>query len=73
MSKFLTDEEVEEEIALLSKSPAVALARRADRIKYRRRQQLYILRDLEKRGRAMMEAGITREQLDQIYSIGWRD
>ena len=64
----LTDEEVEAEIARLNASEAVALARRELRLKYRRRQRLYQLRDLEKKGKALMEAGITREILDAMYS-----
>lgn len=65
---FLTDEEVEEEIEKLNASEAVALARRKARLEYRRRQYLYQLRDLEKKGKALMEAGITREVLDAMYS-----
>ena len=65
---FLTDEQVEAEIERLSASEAVALARREARLKYRRRQFLYQLRDLEKKGKALMEAGITREVLDDMYS-----
>lgn len=67
MSKWLTDEEVEAEIERLSASEAVALARREARLKYRRRQRLYLLRDLEKKGKALMAAGITREILDAMY------
>ena len=44
---WLTDEEVEKEIERLTASPAVALARREARLKYKRRQVLYNLRDLE--------------------------
>lgn len=65
---FLTDEQVEEEIEKLNASEAVALARREARLRYRRRQYLYQLRDLEKKGKALMEAGITREVLDAMYS-----
>lgn len=65
---WLTDEEVEQEIARLNASEAVALARREQRLRYKRRQYLYQLRDLEKKGKALMEAGITREALDLIYS-----
>ena len=65
---FLTDDEVEEEIERLSSSEAVALARREARLKYKRRQFLYQLRDLEKIGKALMQAGITREVLDAMYS-----
>ena len=65
---WLTDEEVEIEIERLNASEAVALARREMRLKYRRRQRLYQLRDLEKKGNALMAAGITREMLDQMYN-----
>lgn len=64
----LTDEQVEREIERLSKSEAVALARRKQRLEYRRRQFLYQLRDLEKKGKALMKAGITREVLDNMYN-----
>lgn len=61
---FLTDEEVEREIERLTKTEAVKLARREQRIKYRRRQQLYTLRVLEKRGKELMAQGVTMEALD---------
>lgn len=66
--KWLTDEEVELEIERLSASEAVKLARKKMRLEYRRRQRLYQLRDLEKKGKALMEAGITSELLDVMYS-----
>ena len=62
--EFLTDEEVELEIDRLTKSEAVKLARREQRIKYRRRQQLYTLRAYEKRGKQLMAEGVTMEALD---------
>ena len=62
----LTDEQVEREIERLSKSPMVALARKKHRYDYRRRQYLYQLRDLEKRGKALAEAGFTMENLDEM-------
>lgn len=64
---FLTDEQVEREIERLNASEAVALARRKARLEYRRRQYLYQLRDLEKKGKALLAAGITREVLDAMY------
>jgi hypothetical protein len=67
-NQWLTDEQVEREIERLNVSEAVALARREARLKYRRRQYLYQLRDLEKKGRALMDAGITREILDSMYA-----
>ena len=64
--EFLTDEEVEAEIERLTKSEAVKLARREQRIKYRRRQYLYQLRAFEKRGKQLMEQGITYEDLKRM-------
>ena len=65
--EFLSDEQVEREIDRLNASPEVALARRYQRLKYRRRQYLYQLRDLAKRGKALEAAGITREVLDEMW------
>lgn len=56
---FLTDEQVESEIARLTKTDAVKLTRREQRVKYRRRQVLYSLRALEKRGKQLMSQGVT--------------
>ena len=69
-TNWLTDEEVEREIDRLNESEAVALARREARLKYKRRQYLYQLRDLEKKGKALLKAGITREVLDALYKNG---
>ena len=44
---FLTDEDVERELEELKASPYVQLARREQRLKYKYRQQLYTLRNLE--------------------------
>ena len=66
----LTDEQVEQEIERLTQSPLVALARYEQRIRYRRRQYLYQLRDLEKKGRALEKAGITREVLNALAEMG---
>lgn len=62
-SKYLSDEEVEAEIARLRNDPDVALARLNDRVKYKRRQALYTLRNLQKRGQALRENGITAEMI----------
>jgi hypothetical protein len=66
-SCWLSDEEVADEIDMLNSTEEVALARREDRLKYKQRQKLYALRNLYKRGKALMEAGITREMLDAAY------
>jgi hypothetical protein len=59
---WLTDAKVEEEIAKLRESEYVALARAEERQRYRRRQYLYQLRNLEKRGRKLAEEGWTPEE-----------
>ena len=70
---FLTDEAVEREIARLTETPAVKLARREQRLKYKRRQQLYTLRALEKRGKELQAAGITMENLDEMMAAAEGD
>lgn len=64
----LTDEQVEAEIERLAHSPAVALAKKEARLRYRRRQYLYTLRSYEKKGKALMKAGITEDMLDSMYN-----
>lgn len=65
----LTDDQVEQEIERLRQSPLVALARREARIRYRRRQYLYQLRDLEKKGKALEKAGINMEVLNAMSEL----
>lgn len=67
MTKFLSDEAVEEEIARLLESPHVKLAKKEEAIRYRRRQYMYCLRNLEKRGKALEAEGITMEDLENLY------
>mgnify|MGYP003404697037 CR=1 FL=1 len=62
--KFMTDEMVEIEIARLQASDAVKLAKKEQNIKYRRRQQMYMLRCMEKRGKELMSQGITMENIE---------
>lgn len=70
MKEFgLTDEQVEQEIERLRQSAYVALARREQRLRYKRRQFLYQLRDLEKKGRALEKAGITMEVLRSLTEV----
>lgn len=61
--EVLTDEQVEIEIERLRESEYVALAKAEERIRYKRRQYLYSLRNYEKKGRAMAAAGLTIEML----------
>ena len=64
--EFLTDEQVEAEIVRLQKSPDVKLAKKEERIRYRRRQYLYCLRQYEKKGKELQASGITFEMLDNL-------
>lgn len=66
---ILTDEEVELEIARLTKTEPVRLARAEMRLRYRRRQALYSLRNLEKRGKELMALGITHENIEEYAKI----
>lgn len=62
---FITDEAVEKELEELKASPYVQLARREQRLKYKYRQQLYSLRNLEKRGKELAAIGITIDTIDE--------
>lgn len=62
---FLTDDDVEKELEELKASPYVQLARREQRLKYKYRQQLYTLRNLEKRGKELANIGITLDKIDE--------
>ena len=64
--EILTDEQVEKEIARLTASPNVKLAREEIRIKYRRRQYMYQLRNMEKRGKELAACGITSENMEDV-------
>ena len=62
--EFLTDLEVEQEIESLRTSPMVQLARKEQHLQYKRRQILYNLRNLEKRGCKLAEKGITMDNIE---------
>lgn len=63
---WLTDAEVEMEIERLKEDPNVKLARKELRIQYRRRQELYKLRNLEKRGKELAKLGYTYDNIESI-------
>ena len=63
---YFTDEEVEQEIDRLSQSEFVQLARKEHRIRYRRRQYMYTLRNLERRGKELAASGVTLDSLDAL-------
>lgn len=64
--EIMTDEMVEEEILRLQASPHVKLARRAEAIRYRRRQYMYQLRMYEKKGKALEAQGLSFEDLEDM-------
>lgn len=65
-SELMTDEQVEEEIAILQKKYEVKLAEKEIRLRFKRRNYLYNLRTYEKRGKELMEAGITLENIEEV-------
>ena len=67
--EFLTDEQVEDEIARLLASPLVRLAKKEEAIRNRRRQYMYCLRTYEKRGKLLAEEGVTMEALLELGSL----
>ena len=64
----LTDSQVEAEIERLTNSEYVRIARAELRAKYRRRQYLYTLRSLEKRGMQLSEHGMNEEYFEGRYA-----
>lgn len=66
--RIVTDEEAAAEIEALRDSEFVKLARREQRLKYRRRQALYSLRNLDKRGRELAAQGVTLDSMDEYIA-----
>lgn len=66
MARQLTDEQVEKEIKRLTASEYVKLAKKEEYMRNRRRQYLYSLRTLEKKGKELAKSGITMEILDSM-------
>lgn len=63
---YVPDAQVEAEIARLSKSPYVRLARREQQILYRRRKYLSELRSLERRGMELEQQGHSLEDMEDF-------
>lgn len=63
-NNVLTDQQVEEEILRLQASPYVKLAYKERRVREKRRMYLYHLRQMEKKGKALEDAGITMDVLN---------
>lgn len=64
VKRGLTDEEVELEIQRLRKSEFVRLAKQEENIRNARRNLLYNLRSLEKKGRRLYEMGWTPDMAE---------
>jgi hypothetical protein len=62
---WLTDDQVEIEIDRLLHSEDVQLAKKETRIKLRRRQYMYCLRSMEKRGKQLAAEGITLDNIEE--------
>lgn len=62
--EIMTDADVELEIERLTASEAVRLAKKERQYKYRRRQYLYTLRWYEKRGKELMNLGMSLEDFN---------
>lgn len=73
MKRITTDEAVEREIATLLEDKDVQLAKAEQRAKYKRRQYLYTLRYLQKRGKELREAGITKEAFTNLSQSTEKD
>lgn len=66
IKRGLTDDEVEVEIERLKKSEDVKLARKYEQYQYRRRQSMYQLRILEKKGKELRKCGFTLENFNEM-------
>ena len=66
----MTDEQIEQEIAKLKQYNSVKLEKKEARIKYRKRAQLYNLRNMKKRGEDLIAAGITFENIEKMLFSG---
>ena len=67
MRETFTDTQVEAEISKLLASDDVKLAKAEQRIKNRRRQYMYCLRTLERRGKELSEQGYTVENIEMMF------
>jgi hypothetical protein len=62
----MTDIQVEQEIKRLLESPLVKLAKKAERVRNRRKQYMYTLRTYERKGKELAAQGVTIEGLEAI-------
>lgn len=69
MGNKLTDEQIEKEIERLKNDPQVKLSKANQRLKYKRRQQLYTLRWHKKEGKKLEKSGITLEMIKTMEEL----
>lgn len=65
-NKQWTDEEVEIEIHRLQQSEDVKLAKKEQNIKYRRRQMMWNLQHMEKRGKQLKAMGCNFDNIEEM-------
>ena len=68
---YLTDAQVEREIARLLASPRVKLARMEEQLRQQRRRLLSDLQQLERKGKKLEEAGFTLDMLEDDYGASF--
>ena len=68
MATILTNDAYKAEIERLKASEHVKLARKEQRLKYKQRQYLYQLRNLEKRGLQLAAQGYTPENMEALLA-----
>lgn len=69
-NRKLTPEQVELEISRLNASKAVALARKEENIRYKREKYMRHLQWMERRGEALMDAGIDMDNIAEWMAGG---
>ena len=65
-----TPERVDAEIARLNASPAVALVRKEEAIRYKREKYMHHLQWMERRGEKLMAAGINTDNIAEWMACG---
>lgn len=65
LQEYVTDEQVEEEIVALRNDEYVQLAKAEERMRYKRRQYLYKLRNYRKKGIELSKCGFSIEDFSR--------
>ena len=70
---YLSDAQVEREIARLLASPHVKLARMEEQLRQQRRRLLGELQQLERKGKKLEAAGFTLDMLEDDYGADFEE